>query len=71
METGESEREPMLDHEARTGLARERAAHLAEEYRRAQRRVGDPRRDAIRQRIASAVAIARERTKHGPAYPHG
>ena len=61
----------MIDHEARIGLAREHAANLAEQYRRARRPEDESRREAIRRRIASAVTIARRRRlAHDPAYRH-
>jgi len=60
----------MIDHDASMALARERAAHLAEDYRRA-RRPARPRHEAIPRRVAVVVTIvARHLAGVGPAYRH-
>jgi hypothetical protein len=60
----------MIDHDASIALARERAAHLADEYRRARRPVR-PRREAIPRTVAVVVAIVvRRHGGLGPAYRH-
>jgi hypothetical protein len=60
----------MIDHDARIALARERATHLTEEYRRA-RRPERPRRGAIPRRVAVVVTIVVRRVGGlGPAYRH-
>lgn len=59
----------MIDHHARIALAQERAAHLAEEYRRAHR-PARPGHEVIR-RVGAVVAIVvRRRGAVGPAYRH-